>query len=159
MREALGSYYALLIVFGFIIIISAFLAFTTNYNKAFKMKNRIITILEKNNNEVTDRAQREIRDYAKSIGYSASKKYTNNDCDGVDFALDKYNVGWCYRVKELGSKKTIASGKKGVTEYKSNYIDVKTFVSIDVPIFNNIFPYLNFFQVTGATRQITKLNK
>lgn len=153
MREALGGYLALVIVFGFIIIISGFLAFTTNYNKAFKMKNRIITILEKYDNKVTDQAEREIRDYAKSIGYSASKKYTNNDCNGVDFTLDKYNVGWCYRVK------TFKSNVKKVNEYTSTYVDVKTYVSIDVPILNSIFPHINFFRVTGATRQMTKLNK
>ena len=42
MREAFGGYAAIGIVSLFIIVVSGFLAFTTNYNKAFKMKNRII---------------------------------------------------------------------------------------------------------------------
>lgn len=157
MREALGSYYALLIVFGFIIIISSFLAFTTNYNKAFKMKNRIITILEKyNNNPNNKEAQKEIKNYASSIGYSASKQYTNTGCNGVDYQLDSNNTGWCYKVHK---DEPTVPGKKGTSEYTSTYVDIRTFVSIDVPIFNNIFPNIKLFTVEGSTKQITKLNK
>lgn len=157
MREALGSYYALIVVFGFIIIISGFLAFTTNYNKAFKMKNRIITILEKYNNDPNNsNAQKEIKAYASSIGYSASKKYTTSGCDGVEYTLDSNNTGWCFKVHK---EEPTIPGKKGNTEYTSRYVDIKTFVSIDVPILNNIFPNLKLFTVTGSTRQMTKLNK
>lgn len=159
MREATGGIYALGIVFAFIIIISSFLAFTTNYNKAFKMKNRIITILEQHHNDPSNsEVQKQIREYAQSIGYSASKEYTRG-CNGVDYALDSNNTGWCYKINQVSSNKTMStSGDKGIQEYTSTYVDVVTFVSIDVPILNQLFPNLNLFQVTGSTRQLTEIN-
>ncbi len=160
MREAFGGYAAIGIVSLFIIVVSGFLAFTTNYNKAFKMKNRIITILEQhNNNPNNSEVQKQIREYAQSIGYSASKNYTRESCNGVDFVLDSNNTGWCYRKNQVSSDKTMStSGNKGIQEYKSVYVDVVTFVSIDVPILNQLFPHLRFFQVTGSTRQLTEIN-
>lgn len=155
MRDSLGGVYSLGIVFAFIIIISGFLAFTTNYNKAFKMKNRIINVLEKYGNDPTNsNAQEEIKEYANSIGYSASKKYTAG-CNGVSYTLDSNNTGWCYNIKKVSSDKTNGS----IKEYVTTYIDVKTFVSIDVPILNSLFPNIRFFTVKGSTKQIVKLNE
>lgn len=153
MREALGNYYSLVIVFMAFIIISGFIAFNTNYNKAFKMKNRIITILEKyDNNPSNEEAKEEIRKYAKSIGYNASTEYTSG-CTSADYTIDSNNTGWCYKVNTSSSDKTNGS----VKEYVSTYVDVRTFVSIDIPIFNVLFSHINFFAVNGSTKKITKL--
>lgn len=154
MKDSIGGVYSLGIVFAFIIIISGFLAFTTNYNKAFKMKNRIINVLEKYQNDPDNQdAQQEIKEYANSIGYNASKKYTTG-CNGVSYTLDRNNTGWCYSVRTVSSNDT----NGGVTEYVSTYVDVETFVSIDIPILNNLFPHIRLFTVTGSTKQIVKMN-
>ena len=153
MRDSIGGIFSLAMVFAFIIIISGFIAFTTNYNKAFKMKNRIINILEKYGNDPTNnKALEEITEYAKVIGYSASSNYTKT-CNGSTYTLDSNNTGWCYNVKTLSSQKT----NGGIKEYIATYVDVKTFVSIDIPILNALFPNLRMFSVTGSTKQITKL--
>lgn len=152
MRDSIGGIYAITVVLIFIVLMSGFLAYTTNYNKAYKMKNRIITILEKYDNEVSTAAQKEIQKYAKSIGYSADREYTSK-CDGVNFKLDSYKVGWCYSEKDKNGTGVGGTGE----EYTSRYVDVKTFVSIDIPVFNNIFSNIKYFTVTGATKQITKL--
>ena len=146
MRDSIGSIYPLVIVFAFIILISGFLAFSVNYNKAYKMKNQIIYILEKYDNKVTDEAQEEIAEYAKSIGYSATSSYMRQ-CNDT-----RYSVGWCG--KEVSS--TITNGS--IKEYKTTYVNVTTYVSIDVPIFNVIFPHIRLFSVEGSTKQITKVN-
>jgi len=165
MRDSIGGVYSLAIVFAFIIIISGFLAYTTNYNKAYKMKNKIITILEKYDNDINadhDAPQKEIQAYAKSIGYSADKNYTSK-CASTNFTNDSRNVGWCYKITTKngnGVGETGAGAREdGNYEYTSKYVDIKTFVSIDVPILNTIFPNIRLFTVTGATKQITKVNK
>ncbi len=160
MRESLGSIWIVSFVFFVIILISGFLAFNTNYNKAFKMKNKIINVLEKHNNVITDDAQEEIREYAKSIGYSASSNYTNT-CGNSGYDRDSNNIGWCYKEHKSSSDNTMSGDSNGtnVSEYKTTYIDVKTFVSIDIPIFNLLFPHINQFSVTGSTKEIRVLKR
>ena len=138
MNDSIGGIYALALVFFGIVIISGFMAFTTNYNKAFKMKNRIVYILEKyDNNPTSSDALEEIRDYAKSIGYS--------------------NTGWCYQVIYNSKKDEATNGS--IDEYESKYVNVRTFVSIDIPILNTLFPHIKYFSVDGSTKQIVKLNR
>ena len=166
MRDSIGSIYPLVIVISFIVLMSGFLAFSVNYNKAFRTKNRIIYILEKYGNDPTNsEAQAEIKNYANEIGYNASKEYTLG-CDGVKFVKDGNNTGWCYNVVTVSSDTTNGSGanERGLTngaiaEYKTTYVNVKTFVSIDVPIFNKLFSKIKFFTVSGSTKQITTLNR
>ena len=151
MRDSIGSIYPLVIVFAFIILMSGFLAFSVNYNKAYKMKNQIIYILEKNENKVTDEAQEEIAEYAKSIGYSATSSYMRQ-CDAT-----KYN-GWCGNVVTSSNDSNGTKTNGSIKEYETTYVDVTTYVSIDVPIFNVIFPHIRLFSVKGSTKQITKVN-
>lgn len=159
MRDSIGGVYSLTIVFLFIAIASGYIAYTTNYNKAYKMKNKIIDILEKYDNDADNSdAQLEIKEYANSIGYSADTKYSSKCVD--PWEKDKYHIGWCYKITDKNGQGVGETGnRKENTEYTSNYVNVKTFVSIDVPIFNNIFPNIKYFTVTGATKQITKINK
>lgn len=158
MRDSAGGIYALGIVFTFIIIVSGFLAFTVNYNKAFRMKNRIITILEKYENDITNEdAKREIRDYAQKIGYSASIDYMNS-CNQSGYTIDSNKTGYCYQLVKEEKAQTIGNHSQvKVPEYTTQYVNIKTFVSIDIPILNYIFPHISFFSVTGSTKQITKL--
>lgn len=153
MRDSVGGVYALSIVFAFIIIVSGVLAFTVNYNKAFKMKNRIITIIEKYENDINGHSidiKKEIRESAKEISYSASPAFTRI-CASENYKIDNES-GYCYQ--EIKSRENKFAG---VDEYTTTYVNVKTFVSIDIPILNRLFPHLNFFSVTGSTKQITKL--
>ena len=157
MNNSIGGIYALALVFFGIVIISGFMAFTTNYNKAFKMKNRIVYILEKyDNNPTSSDALEEIRDYAKSIGYSASSQFTSS-CNGTSYTLDGNNTGWCYQVIYNSKKDEATNGS--IDEYDSKYVNVRTFVSIDIPILNTLFPHIKYFSVDGSTKQIVKLNR
>ena len=48
MKESIGGTWLLGFVLVFIVIFSAYLAVSINYTKAFKVKNRIINIIEEN---------------------------------------------------------------------------------------------------------------
>lgn len=46
MRDAIGGVVNIQIILVFIVIVSGYLAFSVNYTKAFRVKNKIITTLE-----------------------------------------------------------------------------------------------------------------
>ena len=48
MRQAIGTTWVMQLVIIFMLIFVAFLALTINYTKAFKIKNELITFIEKN---------------------------------------------------------------------------------------------------------------
>lgn len=163
MREALGGYYAYIVIVLFILVVSGFMAFTISYNKAFQMKNRAISVIEKYNNDVNnDNVTAELRDYARSIGYAADKFFVQAAEHG---GYDCKNAGWCYKVVDVvGGNSDVKKsydngGKHAIDEYTSSYVEVQTFVSIQIPIFNKLFfPNIRFFRVTGATKTVNLYN-
>ncbi len=166
MREALGGYLALVIIVLFIAIVSGFMAFSVNYNKAFKMKNKIIAVLEKyKNNPNNSDAQEEIKEYAKQISYNVSEAY-KKDCSSegdTGYTLDKTNTGWCYKIVDVNDESSYGySDTNTLSDYKEfekRYVDIKTFVSIDMPIFNNFFSKTSLSSVRGSTKVYTKFTK
>ena len=46
MRDAIGGVVNVAFIAVFLVIVSGYLAFSVSYNKAFKVKNKIISILE-----------------------------------------------------------------------------------------------------------------
>ncbi len=158
MNQSIGSVWPLAFTLAFIAFISGFLAFTVNYNKAYKMKDRIVYILEKNDNKLpsssgSDEISAEIKAYADKIGYNASEAYTQtcNDMGNNVYALN----GVCYQEVKVSSDNTNGINK----EYTTKYVNIRTFVSIDVPIFNRIFSNIPVFSVKGSTKQVTSLNR
>ena len=62
MKDSIGAIPSLALVFMFIIIISGYLAFSVNYSKAFKMKSKIIDVLQEEENLTSNRAKNSIRE-------------------------------------------------------------------------------------------------
>lgn len=151
MKDSIGAVPALAMVFVFIIIISGYLAFTINYSKAFKMKSKIIDVLQADDNLTSNRDKNNIKEeidkYANSIGYSASSEFMKQCSSGEGWKKD-LGEGWCYKV--------VTEDSYAMT---TTYIKVKTFVSIDVPIINKVLPSIRYFQLEGSTKSTTKINK
>lgn len=85
MREAIGNSMIFTLVIAFISIFIIFFAGFTNYTKAFKVKNRIISIIEdrkydyvSSGNSMNSNITDDIRDSLSSIGYRTE---TKNSCD------------------------------------------------------------------------------
>ena len=89
MKDSIGAIPSLALVFMFIIIISGYLAFSVNYSKAFKMKSKIIDVLQEEENLTSNRAKNSIREeitsYSQLIGYSASTNFTAKECNPVSY--------------------------------------------------------------------------
>ena len=140
MRESIGGAWILGIVITFIVLFSSFLAVSINYAKAFKVKNNIVDLIEKNEG-MNKRAVKNIYDYLQTEGYilkgTCKDGYTGFDRDG--------NV--------TGSEKSLYCVKKANTASTAvdrTYYSVQVFFRLDLPIFGEIFT----FRVSGETMSI-----
>lgn len=144
MKESIAqSFIVSLILFFFGILVMLYFG-SINYSKAFKAKNRIITILEKYgeyNNVSTDSAKKEIEENLKRGGYQTTSDNTFNKCEKFkekgtliypendssrkyDYCIIKYNSG-------IGT-----------------YYRVVTFMRFEVPLIDNVLE----FAVKGETK-------
>lgn len=140
MRDALGGLVNIVIIVVFMIIVSGYLAFNVNYTKAFRVKNKIISVIETHEG-LDSSGEQEIESYAKSIGYNVSIPKDFRASEGWEANT---NCGFYYKV--------VNSPTSG--DIRKNYYEVITFVSVDIPIIKKIMPQFPFFQVKGATKSI-----
>lgn len=158
MRESIGGGWLMTIVVLFIVLFSSYLAVSINYSKAFKVKNYILSVIERregftmsliNDNQLNtigkpgavvdanDSAQTEIFSYLKDFGY-----YT-----------DVIKSGYCEN-NNLG--KTMAGGYclkricSNIGSGSGNYYKVTTFLRIEFPLVNFVFKV----PISGETKLI-----
>lgn len=148
MRDAIGGVVNLTFIAVFMLVISGYLAFSVSYNKAFKVKNKVISILEQYEH-YNKPAKAAIIKYTQEIGYNASTKLTAEEL-GEGWQCPKDLRGVCYKWTQDEE-----SGKAGLPK---GYYSVKTAVDIDIPIFNKFLPYMTFFQTQGDTMTINATN-
>lgn len=143
MRDAFGGIVNITFIVVFMVIVNGYLAFAANYNKAFRVKNKIISLIEQNegwdNGDTTlkDKIQTEM----KQVGYAVTDLNL-----GGDYNCD---TEWGYCVMEISK-----SGDK--SEINKITYEVVTAVNIDIPILRNFLPRLSVFQVSGTTKAITQ---
>ena len=165
MKNSIGGIPALVLVMFFIVVISGYIAFTINYSKAFKVNSKIIDTIEtiaENTNVVQNgginaafmgNLNSQIQPYLTEVGYSASTEQAAKVCKSTgqtidednDFApVSSGNSVWC--IKPVFSTEDKKTG--------TVYFEVKTFISVDIPILNKVLLGNRFFQVNGATKSI-----
>lgn len=135
MRDAIGGSVVLTIIVVFIVIVSAYLAFNVNYTKAFRMKNKIISVYEEYNGECDDKCKIKIESYAKSLGYNPDLNCGNN-----------YN-----KVKGLYCYKEVKVSGNSCDEGEQRYYKIQTKIDIRIPIIDNILG-LQVFTINGDTK-------
>ncbi|NLC48620.1 MAG: hypothetical protein GX758_04605 [Tenericutes bacterium] len=143
MREAIGGQWILGIVLLFIVLFSGFLAYSINYTRAFKAKDHIIELIEKNEgftfsnkpNLTTSDTSVEAKAYflLDSMGYNS-----------LVVKCGKYGYeqpgGYCVQRKVCSGTKTGAR----------IYYEVTTFIKIDFPVIN----YTLKLPITGETNTL-----
>lgn len=143
MKDAFGGIVNVFLVAVFLVIVEGILGLVVNYSKAFRMKNEVISAIERYeglgcfNNSSSDCRQL-VRNKAKSIGYSPPGTLR---CPQGFVSIDSL---YCCKSSDSSSK-----------DY---YIySVVTQVDINIPIINKIMG-LSFFQIHGDTRVVKKYN-
>lgn len=157
MREGIGSVVMIAIIVFFIVAASSFLAFNVNYTKAFRMKNKIISVYEEYEGDCTSSACiTELRTYAYEIGYQPSHLECDEFGGGYVARPDDGNVLFCERKTVVNTNYSGSSSgidANGVVGDKigTHYYSVYTTININIPIFNNLFSP-KFLYVFGDTR-------
>lgn len=147
MNESIGTIPVLVVIMIFIVAISGYIAFTVNYSKAFKAKSEITTLIYQNKNVIDEKLQKKVAEHLKTVQYSADEEYVNKNCDGTENGYKAVgNQGWCYKIV------TTADNGNECGEHDKKYVKIKTFISIDVPVFKSLFSNISLFVVEGSTK-------
>lgn len=149
MKESMGLVPTMGIIIFALVLISGYLAFTINYSKAYKANSRIVNIIQKYDNKITNDTEKEIQEYLEEINYNASDTYTKTCVNDGYTAITSSGKGWCYKIISSGDGES-----NDGNDTKRLYVKVRTYISIDVPIFNRIFSNLEIFRVDGSTKPI-----
>ena len=141
MREAIGTQTVFKTILIFTFLFSGFIAVAITYNKAYKIKNEVIDILEKyegaNNQSLSI-----INNYLVNNGYVAK-----NNCETGEYGvLDLNNPRYELSVSNKMYYYCLSS------EIKSNQIfyNVKLFSRFNLPFIGDLF----YFRITGETKGI-----
>lgn len=119
MREAIGNTFIVSIIITFVIVFIILFATSTSYTKAYKVKNKIIDIIEENNG-VSPAVYAEIDQFLGGIGYRVNS--SNRKCpDGGENPSSSYR--YCITPK---------------TTSKGTYYVVTAYMYFDVPILSTI---------------------
>ena len=155
MSDAIGGVVNIALIVFFIIVIASYMAFNVNYEKAFNVKNEIVSLYEENNGSCLAKCKQKIQEYEKQIGYGKMnlKAGKNERCFN--------NYGYCVRgveARRYTSSNSLESKKKYRSPYTYCYFRIRTQVLIDIPIIDNLMN-LSVFQVTGQTKTLKLFNK
>lgn len=148
MKEAIGQVFSLEFIIVFILVLNGYLAFNVNYTKAFRVKNEIRSIIQKNEGLTSD-AMDDISEYMTKVNYTQNNGY-NDWCLSKGYYVCKTDKGsFCMEVA--------TSDKYGTRNGKNiaAYYTVYTFVDINIPIIDKLLPFAGgLFSVTGETSLI-----
>lgn len=135
MKEAYGGIFNLVFLVVFLVIVISLLGLTVSYTKAFKMKDRIIAVIEEYEGsgcENNDSAcMKKIEQEAKNIAYSVPAL----NCHDMSVGKNLF----CYSVEKFEGNRAIFT--------------VVTQVDISFPVIDKIMGF-RFFQVSGDTKTI-----
>ena len=142
MRAAIGTQTIFKAVLIFTLIFVAFITVAVNYNKAYKLKNETIAILERYEG-VDSKGQTIgiVNNYLRNSGYSSkgkcdtNKEYGIADLNSSRFENSNKNYYYC-----------ISTERKG----NSVYYNIKMFSKFDIPFLGDIFT----FRITGRTKGV-----
>ena len=114
MRQSIASIWVIALVITFILIFSAFIIITINYNKVFKAKNTVVTIIEKNNG---------MTNIAATCGKESAidGKYNGHICTGAG-ALQTINLYLLGLIKHERVSDLIVKELNGVNDETADNI-------------------------------------
>ena len=149
MRQAIGSTWILQLVILFMLIFVGFLALSINYTKAFKIKNEMLSIIEKYEGVMSgeNKSVSLINNYLRYYHYQAkgncpTDTYGAVSLDDASLVRASSGVKYYYCVKKIN---TSDSSFRNRARY-----EIDTFFQFNLPIIGNLFT----FHVSGSTIDI-----
>lgn len=150
MREAIGGTWLTQLIIVFMLIFVAFLALSLNYTKAFKVKNELLSIIEKQEGVTTGEYGTIgiINNYLQSNGYHIMKPCEVNSYGVTDLNNDTIELvtnkdkKYHYCIQKMNSKSSRQDGKV--------YYKVNIFFYFNLPVLGDIFT----FDINGSTGDV-----
>ena len=169
MREAIGGTWLFNLVIFFVLLFAGYMCLSINYSKAFSVKDKIITEIERNGgikniSSKDDETIKNITNYLVEVGYrnQGSCKDYKYGCDRNGQCTDLTNsstgeYAFCLSVVE--ANKTFRDVVDETAEHPGefiffNYYKVKVFYQLDLPVIRQMFN----FSVNGDTRTLYNIN-
>ena len=142
MKEAICNSYIFGLVIGLIGILFFILIGSLSYSRVFKIKTRIIEIIEKNNGYNEESVKTEIDNYLKTVGYLVTRTADRGTCPVLNnnSAINTRDKNYDYCIYRFDTN-------------KGPYYHVTAFISFDIPV---ISTYLRI-PVSGETKIIYEL--
>ena len=154
MRQTIGATWVFQLVLIFTLIFAAYIALTINYSRSFKVKNEVLSIVEKSQG-FTENGVKLINNYLASSGYK-----TMGTChlksDAVVYgvkSLDFNSVGSAVERAEYGQEYYYCFTKivEKHAYFKSRaYYRVNLFFKFDLPVLGDLIT----FDVDGQTSEL-----
>ena len=155
MRDAFGGAFSIKLMLIFLMLYVAFICVALNYARAFRVKNRIINIIEQYEGYCGDNSEQinnDINSYLSKTGYYISKDdvdgYIGKDGNESYECLNGFNNdgnGYGYCVYNKNSNSLDCSDK--------SVYSVETYMIFKLPIINIRFPIV----IKGETRPVDRL--
>lgn len=146
MRDGIGSVVMITIIIVFIVAASSYLAFNVNYTKAFRMKNKIISIYEDYDGVCTKSCEDEIIAYANDLGYLPATL----DCNEYEARPAGGKTLYCVQRVTVDTATLNEADKVIKDKIGTHYFKIVTRINIEIPIFDNIFGS-RFLYINGDT--------
>lgn len=161
MRDAVGGTFMIRVFLIFLATYIVFIGIALNYAKGFRVKNKILDIIEQNegieNMDYTDTDSNgvigKINSYLNVVKYNLKDRVELKDCSKAfknsaenDESIHLYEHGYCIRKIE---------GPTIDENIRTEYYQVSTFVDIYIPLVE--LHYL--IPIKGETRKIERINR
>lgn len=143
MKEGIGGTFMIYVMLVFLAIYITFLAVAFNYARAFRVKNKIIDIIEQNEgiddyrNTDVNSVMGKINSYLGEVSYIVNGIDENDECAGYTYA----NTARGFCLSEYSG-------------YDGSYYKVKTFIKLEIPFMNLGFT----IPIKGETRKIERID-
>lgn len=146
MRDAVGGTVTIVIIVFFIVFALGYLALNVNYTKAFRMRDRIISMYDDFEGNCGSVCEDAITSYARKVGYS-----TNNSlvCYPDDDEVYE-NKSYLYCVAPIYNCDQCQASVRGDNVVKV-YYKIQTNIHFQIPVVSNILKF-RFLNLYGTTR-------
>ena len=178
MKQSIANVWVIGLIITFMLIFSGFIIITINYNKVFKAKNTVVTIIEKNNGmtnkaaltteqssinseqvHVGAGAMQTINLYLLGLNYSGRGKCPSSQPGEIWYGVSDIESGVVpspggvnYIQADGGEKYAYCFSKYKNGEYV--YYKVKLFFYMDLPIIGSLIPV----EVDGTTANLRNVD-
>lgn len=138
MKDAIGGSMLLYIVVFFVSIIIVFFVSVLSFSKAYKVKNRIIEVIEEHGEYNADVAENLVDDMNRAGYLVANSEQISNRCGAGNLSNDASHLYCVY--------------KKDLEDEDSFVYSVVTYIHFDIPIIGDRLT----FSVKGETKTLGK---